>query len=67
MDPLSLTASVITVVGVADAAGRGLKKLIALRGASDAILALNNEISDLRLTLRELDSILRDQRQMIPL
>ncbi|KAI3332073.1 ankyrin [Xylariaceae sp. AK1471] len=59
MDPLSLTASVITVVGVADAAARGLKKLIALRGASDAILALNNEISDLRLTLRELDSILQ--------
>ncbi|KAI1150116.1 hypothetical protein F4825DRAFT_25063 [Nemania diffusa] len=38
-----------------------------IKGASDAILALNNEISDLRLTLRELDSILRDQRQMIPL
>ncbi|KAI0415282.1 ankyrin [Xylaria grammica] len=64
MDPLSLTASVITVVGVADAAGRGLKKLIALRGASDAILALNNEISDLRLTLESL--ILSFRRSVSP-
>ncbi|KAI1193233.1 ankyrin [Nemania serpens] len=62
MDPLSLTASIITVVGVADTAARGLKKLIALRGASDAILALSNEISDLRLTLRELDYILKASR-----
>ena len=54
MDPLSLTASILAVVGAGARLAQGLDKLIALRGAPDELLALNNEVSDLRLVLSKL-------------
>jgi len=60
MDPLSLTASVIAVIGAADSTGKGLLKLIALRGVPDIVLALNNEIAELKLMLHELEALLYD-------
>ena len=61
MDPLSLTASIIAVLGAGGSVVGGLEKLSSLREAPDMILALNNEISDFRLVVFELASYLRDQ------
>ena len=51
MDPLSFTASIITVLGVGGQVANTIKRLASLKDASDVVLALNNEISDLRLTV----------------
>ena len=59
MDPLSVTAGIVAVVGAASSVGRTLGKLASLRGAPDTIRALNNEIEDLRLILQEIDTLLR--------
>lgn len=59
MDPLSVTASIVAVVGAASSVGRTLSKLASLRGAPNTIQALNNEIEDLRLILQEIDTLLR--------
>ena len=45
MEPLSVAASVIAVLGAASAAGRGLQHVLALRNAPDQVIALINEVS----------------------
>lgn len=57
MDPLSLTASVIAVIGAASRIASGLKRIIDLRKAPAVLLALNNEVSDLQLILAQLESL----------
>lgn len=44
MDPLSLTASIITLLGAGGAVGKGIRKLIALRHAPKTLLLLEDEI-----------------------
>lgn len=44
MDPLSLTASIITVVGVASKTSKALRSLYDLRHAPREILELTNEV-----------------------
>ncbi|KAK6504655.1 hypothetical protein TWF481_006594 [Arthrobotrys musiformis] len=58
MDPLSVTASVIAIVTAAGQVSNGLAKLAALRGAPEIIMALHNEVSDLRLVVHSCQSIL---------
>ncbi|OQV00430.1 Ankyrin repeat-containing protein [Cladophialophora immunda] len=64
MDPLSFTASLIALIGAANAASQGLQKLIRLRGVPDVILALNNEVSDLQLLLHEVNSLFSEARSV---
>ena len=45
MEPLSVAASVLAVLGAASAAGRGLQHVLALRNAPDQVIALINEVS----------------------
>ena len=45
MEPLSVAASVLAVLGAAGAAGRGLQHVLALRNAPDQVIALMNEVS----------------------
>jgi hypothetical protein len=58
MDPLSVTASILTLLGTAEVASKGLKKFMSLKGAPALVFALNNEVSELRLTLKEIEVIL---------
>ena len=51
MDPLSLTASIIAIVGAGSTLAQTVKKIASLRGAPAVLLALNNEIADLQLAL----------------
>ena len=45
MDPVSVAASLLTVLGAAGAAGRALEHLSNIRHSSDQLLALINEVS----------------------
>ena len=58
MDPLSVTVSIVALIGAAQHVAVGLNKLASLRGAPAAVLALNNELSDLRLVLSEAEPLL---------
>ena len=55
MDPLSVTAAIIAIVGAGGTVGRGLRKLAALRNAPDSLLQLNNEVTDLQLVVQAVD------------
>ena len=58
MDPLSVSVSAIALVGATKQVAKGLSKLASLRGAPAAVLALNNEVSDVRLVLDEAQPLL---------
>lgn len=44
MDPLSITASVIAVVQLAAAVGKGFRLLLDAHGSSDQLLQIMNEV-----------------------
>ena len=60
MDPLSMTASIITLLAVGGNVFGGLERLSSLREVPDSVLALRNEISDFRLVSLELAKHLQD-------
>ena len=62
MDPLSITASIITIVGVGGQAAGAVRKVAALKGAPESILALNNEITDLHLVISAIQHVYQRQR-----
>ena len=62
-DPLSLTASIIAIVGIGGQVAKSIKRLASLKGAPDLILALNNELSDIRLIIIAIQDVF--QRQQI--
>lgn len=55
-DLLSLAASIITVVGAADTISKTLSKIKILHHAPEELLALNNEVSDLKVVLSSVES-----------
>ena len=60
-DPLSITASIIAVLGAAEGVNKTLSKIKSLRHAPNEVLALINEVSDLRLVLGEVERcVIRD-------
>lgn len=61
MDPLSLIASILTVLGTGYSMMEGLEQFASLRQAPNTILALNNEISDFRLLALEANAVHQDQ------
>ena len=63
-DPLSVTASVIAVVGAIEGVSKTLAKVRTLRNAPSELLALINEASDLRIVLGDVERyITRDGNQ----
>lgn len=61
MDPLSVTAGIIAILGAGGVVGRRVKSLLALGTAPDELLILNNEISDLQHVLNDVQDLLRRQ------
>ena len=59
MDPLSITAGILAILGAGGKVGNGLKKIIALKHAPDALLALNNEVTDVQIAVQDVDDLLR--------
>ena len=57
MDPLSLTASLLAILGAGGAIAKGLYKIRRLKDAPTILLQLNNEIVDLHLLIRAVDEL----------
>ncbi|KAL9117116.1 MAG: hypothetical protein Q9187_006351 [Circinaria calcarea] len=55
-DPLSFTAGIIAVIGAADGIVKTLAKVRSMKNAPDELLALTNEVSDLRIILGDIDN-----------
>ena len=62
MDPLSLSVSIITLLGAGGSIAKALGKL---HLASDALFALNNEVSDLHVIVLETNRILQEHGNQI--
>ncbi|KAL9613335.1 MAG: hypothetical protein Q9167_002096 [Letrouitia subvulpina] len=63
MDPISLAASLLTVIGAAATTGRTLEKLSSARYAGDQLDALINEVADLRLVLSNAYEAIRSRTE----
>ena len=61
MDPLSITASILALIGVLSKASKTFAKIRRMRDAPAIIQALNNEVSDLRLMLLDANDHLEGQ------
>ena len=55
-DPLSIIASIIAVLGAAESAGKTLNRIRDMMNAPDEVLALGNEISDLTVVLKHVET-----------
>ena len=63
-DPLSITASIIAVIGAAEGVSKSLAKIKNIRNAPQEILGLINEVSDLRIILRDVERyVIREVNQ----
>ena len=58
MDPLSITASILAVAGAGGNLARGLKRVLELKTAPDALLALNNEVNEVELIIQDVQVLL---------
>lgn len=61
MDPLSITASIIAVIGAAASTRKGISKLLSLCEASEELFALKNEVSDLQALFWSTKDLLQAQ------
>ena len=62
-DPLSLTASIIAILGVVDSVGKALSKIKVLTESPDELLALINEVSDFKVVLYDIERYFRNPPQ----
>ena len=63
MDPLSLTVGIITILGAGGTLAKGLGKIRALKHAPGILLALNNEVADIEILVREIDEVIRQHQE----
>ena len=66
MDPLSLTASILALLGAGGTIAKGLAKLRRLKRAPYILLQLNNEVTDLHLLIRAVNEIYHSSAKIIP-
>lgn len=59
MEAVGFAASVLTLLAAANQVAKGLDKLASIKKAPDAVLALNNEVSEIRLILCEAQPLLQ--------
>ena len=61
-DPVSITTGIVTLLGTGGQIGKFLKKVVNLKNdAPDILLAVNNEITDLREVVHMFDDLLQRQ------
>lgn len=60
-DPLSITTAIVTLLGAGGQIGKVLKKVVSLKNAPGILLAVNNEITDLREVVQIFDDLLQRQ------
>ena len=62
-DALSLTASIIAVLGAAEGVTKTLSRLESIRNSPQELLVLINEVSDLRIVLEDIQRYYRKARE----
>ena len=67
MDPLSITASCVAVIGAGGAAIKGLKKLRDITKIPDTLLTIINEVADLTLVVQNIRLSFQSRRNSINL
>ena len=55
-DPLSIIAGIIAVIGAAESVGKTLNRIRDITNAPNEVLALSNEISDLTVVLKHVET-----------
>lgn len=60
MDPLSLTAGIIAVVGATGTVGKGLRKLAQTRQAPRILVELQETVSDLHVLIESTSDVIRE-------
>ncbi|KAL9044028.1 MAG: hypothetical protein Q9214_002806 [Letrouitia sp. 1 TL-2023] len=64
MEPISATASILTILGSGKAIAKFFNKVRALKHAPSVLLALNNEVNDAHLLVEQVDEVLRKSSAM---
>lgn len=64
MEPLSLTASVIAIVGACGSIGKGLKKLASRRHAERDLLILQDDVSELQSYVEDVSEVVSELEKM---
>ena len=64
-DPLSITASIIAVLGAAEGLTKTLAKIRNIRNAPEELLALINEISDLRIVIGDVQYYVQNAPKLL--
>lgn len=64
MDPLSFTASLLTIIGTIGVIGNGLRKLIAVRHVPATLLPLNDEVAGLYCIVQAVDFLTRQHAEI---
>ena len=59
MDPLSITAGIVAIVGATGTVGKGLQKLAQTRHAPEILVGLKDEVSDLHLLIEGTSDLAR--------
>ena len=62
MDPISISASIITVIAAGGQVGKGIRKLASLKDAPEVVLALHNQLTDLNLVLLAIRDVYQRQQ-----
>lgn len=65
MEPLSLTTSVIAIVGAGGTISKGLKKLASLRHAERDLLILQDDVSELQSYVEGVSEVISELERMI--
>ena len=65
-DPLSITASIIAILGAAEGVTKMVGKIKGIQDAPTELLALLNEVADLTLVLRHVQNFTRSQSARSP-
>ena len=66
MDPLSLTASIVAILGVGGTISDGLRKIHQMKRAPDILLQLNNEITDFKVLVLAVDELYQQCSDPVP-
>ncbi len=64
MDPLSITASILTILGAGGQVAKGIAKIRALKFAPDILLALHNEIADIQYLVQDVNDVARQHEEV---
>ena len=63
MDPLSISVSILTIIGAGKPVVKAIQRLARLKDAPASLLQLNNAISDLSLAVKAVEEFHRDRGQ----